>query len=131
MGAVVFSRYPVPAGGGSIGGSSVGAEQRAAVPPGTEVCCLCVVQDGGVGEEAGGARGGEGAAAAGAAAAEAGRAAAHLHRPRVRAAVPRDGRAPGGVPAHRYCPQNPAGLVQQQDLKINWFLSIEWNLKFQ
>lgn len=70
------------------------------------------VQDGGVGEEAGGAGGGEGAAAAGEAAAEAGGAAAHLHRPRVRAAVPRDGRAPGGVPAHRYgslatSPQSP------------------------
>lgn len=65
---------------------------------------MCV-QDGGVGEEAGGAGGGEGAAAAGAAAAEAGGAAAHLQRPRVRAAVPRDGRSPGGVPAHRYGPR--------------------------
>lgn len=59
-----------------------------------------------MGEEAGGAGGGEGAAAPGEAAAEAGGAAAHVHRPRVRAAVPRDGRAPGGVPAHRYCPDS-------------------------
>lgn len=56
-----------------------------------------------MGEEAGGAGGGEGAEAPGEAAAEAGGAAAHVHRPRVRAAVPRDGRAAGGVPAHRYC----------------------------